>query len=73
MIGSMTAGLRLNSLFPTPVQETVRSEDVVLPCENGIDTTEVIDQNIPGSLFDHETDEHNVNAFQYSTFLEAQC
>jgi hypothetical protein len=48
-IGSEMRGLRLNSRFPSPVQNTVRLEDVMLPTE---DPTHFPATTIPGSLFE---------------------
>jgi hypothetical protein len=49
-LGSDMRGLRINSRFPSPVQGTVRLEDVMLPQEDSL-ATFLPTQTISGSLF----------------------
>lgn len=49
-LGSDMRGLRLNSRFPSPVQNTVRLEDVMLPNEDGLST--LLPSQLSGSLFE---------------------
>ena len=49
-LGSDMRGLRLNSRFPSPVQGTVRLEDVMLPNDDGL--ANIMPSAMPGSLFE---------------------
>jgi hypothetical protein len=59
-LGSEMRGLRLNSQFPSPVQGTVRLEDVMLPNET-MDTE--MDGSMPsvtGQIFENKPDDQHV-------------
>lgn len=49
-LGSDMRGLRLNSRFPSPVQGTVRLEDVMLPNDDGL--ANLMPSEMSGSLFE---------------------
>jgi len=49
-LGSDMRGLRLNSRFPSPVQGTVRLEDVMLPNDDGLSS--FMPSQLTGSLFE---------------------
>ena len=66
-IGRDMSGLRLNSRFPSPVQGTVRLEDVMLPQEDDVAMDNPMDTNLSNdmSLFPTKTEGEQVeNGYQ---------
>jgi hypothetical protein len=66
-LGSDMRGLRLNSRFPSPVQGTVRLEDVMLPNEDPL-ASYIPSQNISGSLFEKPEVQHVEGFHSYNPF-----
>lgn len=64
-LGSDMRGLRLNSRFPSPVQGTVRLEDVMLPNDDGL--SNLMHSHLAGSHFEPKPMVHHVEngLFQY--------
>ena len=63
-LGSDMRGLRINSRYPSPVQGTVRLEDVMLPMEEGLSNLIPSSQSVSGSLFETKPkDEHAEQEF----------
>jgi hypothetical protein len=63
-IGSDMRGLRLNSRFPSPVQGTVRLEDVMMPMQVGEEMS-----GIQGGLFEDKLEvEHVENTAIYQRY-----
>ena len=59
-LGMEMKGLKINSRFPSPMQGTVRLEDVMLPTESG--TSTISSEPTSGPLFDNQHDVDHVES-----------